>query len=315
MFPDTVAGFIKKSVSEHGPSLLIQRRDGRSWKQITWKDFEGDVKSIAAFVADAGFEAGDRAFFESCGTYHGLVAETAVLMLGGVAASRLEDGEVPRSKLAFAEDGEKVSRVVRMTGAEKALFFSDGSGSEPRGEAADFRAALKFGFLKSRKTADSLEEKFSSVRPEDPAVEAPAGGGAPETLSQRDFIEMLGSAMRRAGGLLNDRSQTFCRLPRGDLFSRAAKFLPLCARARAAAAESDADFVEDMLEIMPTVVFADSRRLEKAAALLSGGGGGADGSAFGGRLRSIFTDSVPSGETAEFYSKLGIGVSEIFSRG
>ncbi len=315
MFPDTIAKLIQNGVSENGSSLLFQRKDGWSWKQITWKDFESEVKSIAAFIADAGFGKGDRAFFESCGTHQGLVAETAVLMLGGVAVSGLPpaDGKLPLSKIAFAASGETASRIAGKTGAEKVIFFSGGS-AKPGGTAVDFAAAAKFGFLKSRKMTDLLQRIFLSVGPESPAVEVLGESGAAKTLSQGGFMEMLGSAMRQTGGVLSDRSQTFCDLPRADMFSRAVRFLSLCARARAAA--NEADFFEDILEIMPTVVFLDSRRLEEiAVSLAEKNRRDAGGEVFGGRLKDIFTDRAPSGKTAEFYSNLGVKVSEVSLNG
>lgn len=314
MLADTFAGLIKKRVSANGSSLLLQKKDGMSWKQITWKDFESDVKSVAAFAVDAGFEAGDKAFFESCGTYEGLVAESAVLMLGGVASSLPSgEGRFPASKIAFASDCDSALRIAGHKGAEKTVFYSEARGAKPDGAVADFRAALKFGFLKSRKMTDLLEKMFSSVRPDSAAVETRGGNGSAYVLSQKQFLEMLEKGLGRTAGFLHGRSQTFCHLPRADMFSRAVKFLPLCVSARAAAARSEADFFDDILEIMPTVVFLDSRRLEEIAFSFGEGNGGNGGkSAFGGRLGGILTDRIPGGDTAEFYSKLGIEMSEVF---
>ncbi len=314
MFPDTVAGLIKNRVSDNGASLLLQRKDGWSWKQITWKDFETDVKSVAAFIADAGFKPGDRAFFEACGTYYGLVAETAVLMLGGVAASRfpLADGAAGRSKVAFALNRERALRIAGRGEAEKVIFYSDGAGAKPDGAITDFRAAVKFGFLKSRKMTDLLENMFLSVRPDSTAVEVQNGNGSLQTLSQGGFMKMLEGAARRTAGFLNGNSQTFCHLPRADMFSRAVKFLSVCACARVAAAESAADFFEDILEVMPTVVFLDSQRLgEIAISIGEKTGARADKSVFGGRLERILTDCAPEGSAAEFYSKMGIEIESV----
>lgn len=304
MLPDTLPEMIKAGISENGPSLLVQKRNGWSWKQITWKDFETDARSVAAFLVDSGFKAGDRAFFECCGAYEGFVAETAVLMLGGVAASCFPDEESREvsAKTAFVKDRESALRFVSR-GAERAVFYSGANGSKPDKAAVDFRATLKFGFLKSKKLTDEINAMFSAVKPDLPAVEAGNGSCEPLVFSQRGFMRALGSALSQSR--LNKNSQVFCHLPRPDIFSRAVRFLPLCVSARFAAAESEADFFQDILEVMPTAAFLDSDGLKNAARRADGK------AAFGGRLERIFTDSAPGGETAEFYSQNAIEVSEV----
>ncbi|WP_462137086.1 acyl-CoA synthetase family protein [Candidatus Mycalebacterium sp.] len=307
MLPDTLPEMIKARVSENGPSLLVQKRDGWSWKQITWKDFETDVRSIAAFLAGDGFKSGDRAFFECGGAYEGLVSETAVLMLGGVAVSGFAPGsrDTAGAKAAFAATPESAAEFAS-GGAKKAIFLSKSGGSKPGGAVVDFRAALKFGFLKSKKLTDELSAMFSSVGADAPAIEVRGRESEPQTFSQSGFMRALDSAL--TGAALSGDSQVFCHLPRADMFSRAVRFLPLCASARLAAAESEADFFADILEIMPTAVFLDSDGIKNAARLAEGR------SAFGGRLERIFTDAAPNGEIAEFYSQKKVEVSEIFFR-
>ncbi len=310
MLPDTLTKLIKNMVSENGSSLLIQRRDGHSWKQITWKDFESDTRSVAAFLTGSGFEAGDRAFFESCGGYGGLVSETAVFMLGGVAVSCLPaNGSACASvKTAFADSRESALRFIS-EGAETAIFHANNGSFKPGDAVVDFRAALKFGFLKSRKMTDELNTIFSAVAPHTAAVEFQNGNGDPQALSHKGLMDMLGSGLEKISGSMRAGSQTFNHLPRPDMFSRVARFLSLCVSARSAAAESEEDLFEDMVEVMPTVAFFDSVTLSGIARKISDED---DKSAFGGRLSHIFTDRAPEGETAEFYSKNRVKVSEIF---
>ncbi len=314
VFSNTVAGLMKDSVSRYGDRLLLQKKDGWSWKQITWKDFQSEVKSIAAFLTDGGFRAGDRAFFESGGTHEGLVAETAVLMLGGVASScPPSEGRPP--KVAFALSRES-ARKLSEHGAEKTVLFSQSCG-EPvfrdcangRGLLTDFRAVLKFGFMKSKKLTDFLDEIFGSTDPQAVAVEFPSSDGATKSLSQSGFMEAVSEAVRSNAACLNEESQTFHFLPGADIFSRAAKFLALCVPARAAAADSGKDFLDDILEIMPTVVLLDSRRLEEAASSLSGANAKSE---LGGRVIRILTDRLPNGGAAEFYARAGIELTEVF---
>ena len=57
----TIPELVINKVKEHGTRLLFQRRDGWSWKQITWLDFDREVKNIASFLLDAGLNPGVRA--------------------------------------------------------------------------------------------------------------------------------------------------------------------------------------------------------------------------------------------------------------
>ena len=46
--------FIADRVRENGNKMIFQVKDGWSWKQITWLDFDKDIKSIAAFLLGLG---------------------------------------------------------------------------------------------------------------------------------------------------------------------------------------------------------------------------------------------------------------------
>ena len=61
MSEKTIPEHLQNRVKEHGTKLLYQRRDGWSWKQITWLDFDRKVKNIAAFLHDLGLSPGSPA--------------------------------------------------------------------------------------------------------------------------------------------------------------------------------------------------------------------------------------------------------------
>ncbi|MCY4043413.1 MAG: hypothetical protein OXF45_06395 [Candidatus Dadabacteria bacterium] len=293
MLPSTFPAAIKQQVSERGSALLIQRRDGMSWKQITWKDFETDAESMAAFLASGGFCAGDPAFFSPGGAYPRLVAETAVLMLGGVSVS----GAPPAgAKAAFVKDRE----AAEAAGADTAVYFS--GAAAPDGKTAGFEAAVKFGFMRRKKTRDQIREAISSVRPEQAAFDIRDGGGA-GVRTHGEFMAMLSEAAEHAGGALGAESQCYCHLPGADIFSRVAGFLPLFVSARWAAAEGRDEFFADILEVMPTVALVDAETVE----MIARGDGGFQG--FGGRLAHILTGRAP--QTDGFFTRLGVEVREL----
>ena len=242
---------------------------------------------MAAFLAGGGFGSGDRALFAPGGSYGRLVSETAVLMLGGVSVS---SGE---AKAVFAADCESADALAATAGAGKAVFFS--GGCAPDGKTAAFEAALKFGFMNRKRMSDDLREVFTAVSPEQTAFEIRGG-----EISQGAFTEMLAISAERAGDALGPEAQSFCHLPEDDLFSRAARFLPLFASARWAEAVSREEFFTDVLEVMPTAALVDTKTVEAIARGESGFQG------FGGRLRCILTARSPA--VNGFYSDMGIEV-------
>ncbi|MGI9558437.1 MAG: AMP-binding protein [Thermodesulfobacteriota bacterium] len=310
MISDTLPALIKSGVKGRGVSILLQKKDGWSWKQITWKDFESDVKSVCAFILDAGITPGNKILFESTASYDGMVSETAALMLGTIAISTAPSANsaapaLPEITAAFVKNRETAQTLsARHPNIKKAVHYSAGQNGSPDSVVTDFRAVLKFGFLKKKKMTDALEDTFSAVSPSFAAIEIYNGAAKPVSLTQGGFMRMVVSAAEKAGAALEE-SQTFCLLPRGDMFSRAAKFIPLCASARTAGAECGDDFLKDVAEVMPTVLFVDSESLKQVSSEAEKIGA----PVFGGRLRHIFTDSEPPREVADFYSKLGIRVS------
>lgn len=292
----TVPAAVKQQVAERGSALLVQRRDGMSWKQITWKDFEADAESMAAFLSNGGFCAGDTASFRPGGAYPRLVAETAVLMSGGVSVSGVPPGS---AKAAFVND-RREAEAEASAGAGAAVYFS--GAAPPDGKTAGFQAAVKFGFMQRKKTRDRLREAADSVRPEQAAFEIRGDCGA-EVWTHGEFMTALARAAERAAGAVGAGSQCYCHLPGEDMFSRVAEFLPLFASARWAAAEGRKEFFSDILEVMPTAVLVDTETVEAVAR----GDGGFRG--FGGRLAHILTGRAP--ETGGFFARRGVEVTEL----
>ena len=267
-----------------------------SWKQITWKDFETDAESMAAFLVNGGFCPGDAALFCPGGAYPRLVAETAVLMLGGVSVSGAPPGA---AKAAFVKDCGEAEKAIK-AGANTAVYFY--GVAAPDGKTAGFEAALKFGFMQRKKIRDQLREMVASVRPEQAAFDLRDGGGA-DVWTHGEFMAMLSRAAEREADALDAESQCFCHLPGADIFSRVAGFLPLFVSARWAAAEGRDEFFADILEVMPTVALVDTETVE----MIARGGGGFQG--FGGRLARILTGRAP--QTDGFFTRLGVEVREL----
>ncbi|MGH7890001.1 MAG: AMP-binding protein, partial [Thermodesulfobacteriota bacterium] len=97
----TVPELIANKIKKYNSKLLFQRRDGWSWKQITWLDFERDVKSVASFLIDLGFRPGDASLVVSSNRIESISTEIAVWSIGGVT--------IP---IAESEPLENIARIA-----------------------------------------------------------------------------------------------------------------------------------------------------------------------------------------------------------
>ena len=79
--------FFENRIKENKSRLIFQKRDGWSWKQITWLDFNTEVKSIASFLLDFGFKKGDNVLIISPNTLECLFSESAIILLGGCSST------------------------------------------------------------------------------------------------------------------------------------------------------------------------------------------------------------------------------------
>ncbi|NIP30503.1 MAG: AMP-binding protein, partial [Candidatus Dadabacteria bacterium] len=104
----TIPELVANRVKEHGTRLLFQRRDGWSWKQITWLDFDREVKNIASFLMDMGFESGDRALIVSSNNLDAIATEIAIYHLGGVVVPIPQDSNIDRIKEEANKLGAKI---------------------------------------------------------------------------------------------------------------------------------------------------------------------------------------------------------------
>ena len=178
---NTFPEIMEKRVKDHGTRLLFQRRDGWSWKQITWLDFDREVKNIASFLMDLGFGEGDRALIVSANTLEAISTEVAVYHLGGKVVSLSRDTEGERIKEAaseldvkfiFLEDpgllGSAEAILDELPGVLRAAFFVDVKTQNEK--VLNFRSILKFGLMKRKKLQDELKKVSDNLDTDTPAA-------------------------------------------------------------------------------------------------------------------------------------------------
>ena len=324
MSSKTLYSFIKKRVDENKSRLFLQKRDGWSWKQITWLDFQTEVRSIASFLFDFGFSQGEKVVVISPSSLECLCAECAIFSLGGISIPiSVEEGEEnlisvfndSSPRIIFVEDEKTLniltSSKVNLDGVEKIFVFEDYKG-EIDNKIVSYANVVKFGFLKSKKLKDDIENISSNLSPDITTFSFYNfnGGNRLETkqISQEMFIKLLQVTIKKLK-FITKEDQFYSFLPSSSSFSKFANFLPVYIGNRGAIAGNKKDFFSDVLEVMPTIMFLSKEILQEL-----NGYEDINGSIkkfFGGRLKYIFTDSFPGHEIKNMFISSGVSIIEL----
>lgn len=323
MSENTIPELIEKRVKDRGTRLLFQRRDGWSWKQITWLDFDREVKNIASFLMDLGFGKGDRALLASANTLEAILTEIAVYHLGGTVvplsrgtgASRIKEASRELEvKFVFIEDPgllDDIGDVLEeLPGVLRATFFQ---GVKTKNEKVlNFRSILKLGLMKRKKLQDELKKVSDEIDADAPAaifLNPEKSGGKSDEITQGDIMSTLKLISSKTNGI-GDEDQSFSYISSASPYSKIINYLTLYIGTRAATAESREDFYQDIREVMPTMLFETSEGLEglykKSVASL-------DGLTpekklrkdLGSRVSYIFTDTLPASDIESIYRGAG----------
>ena len=329
MSEKTIPELLQNRVKEHGTKLLYQRRDGWSWKQITWLDFDREVKNIAAFLHDLGFGRGDRALVVSSNRLEAISSELAVFHLGGVivplspgesAAGIVDAANELRPKLIFIEQGDAAEGILDalpgLGSVVRVIIFPDARISNDR--VLNFKAVLKFGLMKRKKLEDELAGIYKKITPDFPAaifLSADRSNAHMSEVSEGNLMDSLEKASRRCPDV-SAEDQSFSYITEASPFAKFVNYLPIYQGSRAAVAEGRKDFYQDIVEVMPTVLYATKAGLEemcgKSGASLNGRKSGKSlRTDLGNRVRHILTDSLPGGETEALFRSAGAHLIEV----
>lgn len=328
MSENTIPELVANRLKEHGTRLLFQRRDGWSWKQITWLDFDREVKNIASFLMDAGFNTGDRALIVSSNSLDSIATEIAIYHLGGVLVplSQKEDldkiKEVAnnlKTKIIFIEDDTLLNSVVDslndIKNVGKIIFYTDVRIKHER--ITNFKMVLKSGLMKRKKLYDELDKVSQSIGPDNVAaifIDAEGNGSGTE-ISHGALTEILANASDRYSQI-GIEDQSFSYMTTASPFSKFINYLTFYMGTRAAVAESRQDFYDDILEVMPTILFETKSGLEtiyeKSMSNLNGISREKKlRKDLGDRIKYIFTDFLPIKEVQNLFLSSGVKFLEV----
>ena len=318
--------FLVEKTKKNGSRLVFQKKDGWSWKQITWPDLLTEVESIACFLLNSGFSPGSRIIVLSPNTLACLFFELAVFTLGGIclparnmkeARAILENSSGNCFFLsASADDARELADDPALGEKIEKAFLSVNERIPVEEKTVNYSNVVKFGFLSRKKLKDEITAIGSSVKEDSPAVifDAGADPGGGNSFSHGDMLDLLRLSEKELGEI-SIEDQTFSYLPGCSSFSKFANLLNLQTSARGAIAEGPEDFFADVPEIMPVMLFLPGAEIENVVNSLRGENGSAKKlrSDLGGRIRLLLTDSLPPEGTRDMLSAQNISVVKLSS--
>ncbi|MGI9533812.1 MAG: AMP-binding protein [Thermodesulfobacteriota bacterium] len=318
--------FLENKIKDNKSKLLFQKRDGWSWKQITWLDFNAEVKSIASFLLDLGFKNGEQVLMISSNTLECLFAESAIFLLGGCSipvpfnteAEKIEEILI-KEKVRFiflSNEGvlNNLNDVLNSNkNIEKIFIFSDFK-SNIEDKIINYKTVVKFGFLKAKKLKDELKDFSESVNSDIPAINFYNFDGDKtenKILTQEIFLELLHLTYKKLR-FITPEDQSYTYLTSSGSFSKLVNFLPFFIGNRGAIAENKNDFITDVLEVMPSVMFLSREGMKRSVNYLNEkNGSGSLKKSFGGRLKYVFTDIEPEYSVKSRFISDGISVVDL----
>jgi long-chain acyl-CoA synthetase len=315
---ELVGNLIKKNKSK----LLLQRRDGWSWKQITWLDFDSEVKNVASFLLSLGFKPGDCALVISSNSNECLVSELAVYSLGGRVIpfsdynAFSEYNEVVSSikpRFIFSENEDFTQDIKSNTKllkyAEKIFVFDDCKLGE-NNNIVPYKAAVKFGQIRKKKLADNLDKISEQIKPEQVALTLYTkneNGIQALDIDHKKMIELLNGAYDRLK-FISSEDQSYCYLSSCNLFEKLINILAISLGIRIIIAEDKKCFYEDILEAKPTIIFESKSGIEDVYNKLNGSN---LKKMLGGRVQYLITDELPAGDIKDAFKKSKISIIAI----
>ncbi|MGH7814629.1 MAG: AMP-dependent synthetase/ligase [Candidatus Binataceae bacterium] len=268
---NTLAQAFEARVKKHPGRVFLRDKRDKAWIGHSWGDLSEAIGKLRAGLANLGVKAGDRVAILSENCPEWIVADQAVLGLGGIV--------VP---LYTTSGTEETAHVLNDSGA-KFVFVN---GAAMIGKLAGLRSELP--------DVGGLIAMHRSAEPQPASETAPAvmtlvsigaETGAPAVAGSRDDVATIiytsgttgtsKGVMLTHGNLLancddsltvlslGEADMTLSFLPIAHAFERTAGYYTvMCAGAIVAFAEGLAQIASNLLEVEPTVVLTVPRLLE-----------------------------------------------------
>lgn len=324
---NTIPMLIDYFVSKYKNKLLFQRRDGWSWKQLTWVDFDSDIKNLSSFLLSLDFGCGQHAVVVSSNNNECAFSELAIYCLGGsvIPFSNIEsllkyrDSVISiKPEYLFLENSrylDEIKKDALLYGQFRKIIVFHDSKIGVDEKVIPYKALLKFGQLKKKEFIDIVKRHSKGINPSQNALKLISQNGnirhAGSEINHGKIMEILKSVHKRLGFITRE-DQSFSLLVSSSLFDKLAVLIGISLGIRMVIAESLDSFYADILEVKPTVLFENAKGLENIYNRFTHSNKSNDIKAYlGGRLKCLITDSAADKQIDDEFRSSGIEIIEL----
>ncbi len=247
--------------------VLLARREGGAWRDVTAKEFLADVTGVAKGFLAAGVGVGDRVGLMSRTRYEWTVCDYAIWFAGAVTVPIYETSSPEQIEWILADSG---AVAVVLESEKLAALHGEVAGRLPaethvyvidRGDLTRLTEAGR------SVTDEELETRRTSVEATDLATIIYTSGttGRPKgcELTHRNFAFEAENVVASTPEIFAADSSTLLFLPLAHVFGRIIEIACLQSGVRMGHTADVTNLLEDLAEFRPTFLLAVPRVFEK----------------------------------------------------
>jgi long-chain acyl-CoA synthetase len=284
-------------VKASGPRAVLRWKEGGTWRESTWNEWDKQAREIAAGLLSLGLGKGERSCILANTRAEWLYCDIGILMAGGVTVPIYQSNLAHEceyiindsgAKVVFVENPQQLAKLMeergKLTGVVKIIYFDpvaklDKPDAKGRTELklddvtqpGDKARLMSLGDLRVEgekwlgKHPGELEKRWSDIKADDSFTFVYTSGttGPPKgvVLTHKNIIWECDS-MKDVLPVGEDDEQLLF-LPMAHIFAKILEWTTIAKGCRIAFAESIAKIKDNLGEVKPTFMCAVPRVLEK----------------------------------------------------
>ncbi len=272
----TLPDLLAQRAASAGSAVVLRKKDRGLWKAVTWADLDVRRRAVAAALQRSGFRQGDIAGILAETTPDAVYVDLGILSAGGVSLALSPDAEAEQVRTALRESACRVLFVENEEQLDKALTVRESCPALSRIVILDMKGLREFSDVACESfesfTSRGVAGEPVAIRPDHPAVLIGPG----QTLTHADLLAKVAEAQKQLGPRAGD--ERLAVLPMSDPLERIhGLYLALAAGVVSNYLESPETARENLQELKPTMLGADTEAWTRLHARITAGAAAATG--------------------------------------
>ena len=264
---EAVPDLLATNVAEYGDQVGLRRRVDGTWQDVTWKEFGGEVASVAKGLIASGVGAGDRVALQAKTRYEWTVLDFAIWAAGGVVVPIYDSSSADQVAWILSDSGATALIVETSEHADAVDSI--------RSEAPDLKSVFVIddGAIDQLVSAGSdipdseLDERRATLKADTVATLIYTSGttGRPKgcELTHSNFLFEIENGMTLLGTFLNVDGSILLFIPLAHVLARVIEVGSVKTRTVIGHTPDVKNLLDDLADFKPTFVLAVPRVFEK----------------------------------------------------